>query len=323
MNLTGLARLSGTWRIHNLFRLTTEQMFGIISLHSRVVQEKDLAKKRKRQRQLDTAVATIRHRYGSRALVKGKPATATGSVPHIPTGFSTLDRALGIGGLPKGRVCELVGPATSGKTTLALKFLAQAQAGTPVQAGIGMPGRSEQVAYVDQALYFDPDYAHRCGLDLSRLLVGTSHDLREALAMTEALIHSGGLAAVVFDALDFLWTDPEAASLLAASLNRLPAALSRSGTTLLVLHEASGDGVSPSVASPPGVSPPGASPALSALAHFAAVRLQVVREEWIHRQSDIRGYKARVEVLKNRWGPAGRAVTLAIEFNGTVQGNGL
>ena len=281
-----------------------------------------MAKKRKRQRQLDTAVAAIRHRYGSRALVKGKPATASDGVPHIPTGFPALDHALGIGGLPKGRVCELVGPATSGKTTLALKFLAQAQ------ACIGMPGHGEQVAYVDQALYFDPDYAHRCGLDLSRLLVGTSHDLREALAMTEALIHSGGLAAVVFDALDFLWTDPEAASLLAASLNRLPAALSHSGTTLLVLHESTSDGASPPGETPPstllaGASPPGASPALSALAHYAAVRLQVAREEWLYHQLDIRGYKARVEVLKNRWGPAGRAVTLSIEFNGTVRGNGL
>jgi recombination protein RecA len=259
-----------------------------------------LAKKGRRQRQLDMAVATIQRRYGPRSLVKGKPASATGNVPHIPTGFPALDRALGIGGLPRGKVCELVGPATSGKTTLALKFLAQAQTS------------GGQVAYVDQALYFDPDYAYRCGLDLSHLLVGTSHDLREALAMTEALVRSGSLAALVFDALDFLWTDPEAASLLAATLNRLPAALSRAGTTLLVLHEAaSGD------------PPMGGSPALSALAHYAAVRLQVVRERWLHHHSDIRGYEARVEVLKNRLGPAGRTVNLTIEFNGTVRGNGL
>ena len=142
-----------------------------------------MAKKRKRsrQRQLDMAVATIHRRFGARSLLKGRPAsTNAGSPPHISTGFRALDRALGIGGLPRGRMCELVGPATSGKTTLALKFLAQAQAG------------GGQVAYVDQALYFDPDYAHRCGLDLSRLLVGTSHDLREALATIEALVRSGG-----------------------------------------------------------------------------------------------------------------------------------
>jgi recombination protein RecA len=245
------------------------------------------------------AVATIQRRYGPRALVKGSPI-ATTRTPHISTGFPDLDRALGSGGLPKGKICELVGPATSGKTTLALKFLAQAQ-----EAG-------GQVAYVDQALYFDPDYAHRCGLDLSRLLVGTSHDLQEALAMTEALVHSGGLAALVFDALDFLWTDSEAAHLLAATLNRLPVALSRSGTILLVLHE-----------SPGGSPAAGDGPALSALAHHATVRLQVVRERWLPNHKDVRGYEARVGIQKNRLGPAGRTVLLKIEFNGTVHGNGL
>ena len=267
-------------------------------------QELILGRKRKRQRQLDTAVATIHRHYGPWSLIKGKLASATG-VPHIPTGIASLDRALGTGGLPKGKVCEVVGPTTSGKTTLALKFLAQAQAG------------SGQVAYVDQALYFDPDYAHRCGLDLSRLLVGTPHDLKEALAITEALVRSDSFAAIVFDALDFLWTDPEAASLLAATLNRLPVALSRSNTTLLILHEMATD--SPQI----GGSPTGGSPAKSALAHTAAVRLQVVRESWVKRHGDIRGYKARVEVLKNRLGPAGRTVNLTIDVNGTVRGNGL
>jgi recombination protein RecA len=255
-------------------------------------------RRRRRQRQLDMAVATIHHRYGPGALIKGKLARRIGAAAapaHIPTGFPHLDRALGIGGLPKGGVCELLGPATSGKTTLALKFLAQAQAG----------GR--QVAYIDQALYFDPDYAHRCKLDLSRLVVGKPQDQAEALAMTEALVRSGGLAAIVFDALDFFWIDPISASLLAATLNRISAPLARFDTILLVLHE----------------SPAGRSPALSALAHCATVRLHVVRERWLHHHRDIRGYKARVEVLKNRLGPAGRKATITIEFNGTVRGNGL
>jgi recombination protein RecA len=258
------------------------------------------------------AVTTIQRRYGPWALVKGKPASAAGGdrVPHIPTGFTALDQALGIGGLPKGKVCELVGPATSGKTTLALKFLAQAQA------------NGGQVAYIDQALHFDPDYAYRCGLDLSRLVVGTSFDLQESLAMTEALARSSSLSVLVFDALDFLWTDLKAAHLLAATLNRLPAALAHSGTILLVLHE--------SPIAPPFTgrfltdSPPASgSPALSALAHYAAVRLEVVREDWLPVHDDIRGYNARVEVLKNQLGPAGRAVNLLIKFNGTVHGNGL
>ena len=261
--------------------------------------------RRKRQRQLDMTVAAIQGQYGPWALVKGDRSRVAGStaVAHIPTGFPALDRALGIGGLPKGRVCELMGPATSGKTTLALKFLVQAQAS-------GM-----QVGYVDQALYFDPDYAYRCGLDLSRLLVGRPQDVKEAVAMTEALAHSSSLAALAFDTLDFTWTDPSAAALLAATFERLTTALARSGTTLIVLHELPVGNAAHS--------PSGGSPALSALAHVAAIRLGVVREQWIHQGRDIRGYEARVEVLKNRLGPAGQTVSLAIKFNGTVQGNGL
>jgi recombination protein RecA len=244
------------------------------------------------------AVATIQRRYGPWAVVKGKSATTTGGaaiVPHISTGFPVLDQALSIGGLPKGRVCELLGPATSGKTTLALTFLAQAQAG------------GGQVGYVDQALYFDPDYAHRCGLDLSRLMVGTTQDLQEALAMTEALARSGSLAALAFESRDCFWTDCQAASYLAATLNRLPIPLTRSGTTLLVLHDSAS----------------GNSPALSALAHCATVRLQVARERWLYRHRDVRGYNTQVEVIKNRLGPSGRTATITIGLNDTVCGNGL
>jgi recombination protein RecA len=252
-------------------------------------------KKRRRKRQLELTVAQVHLRYGPRSLVKGRTLSPSDTFPHIPTDFSQLDRALGIGGLPKGRVTELVGLPTSGKTTLALKFLAQAQAG------------GDQVAYIDQARAFDPDYAHRCGLDLSRLLIGRPCDLQEALAMAESLVRSGGLSALVFDALDTLWTTPGTARHLSAFLDRLAAPLSRLGTVLLFLHASSA----------------AESPALSALAHYAAVRLGVSRERWLRRGSDIRGYKARVEVLKNKLGPAGRRVSVTIEFNGTVRGNGL
>ena len=257
-----------------------------------------MSKRGNKRRRLEAAIARIHRRYGSQSLVKGQPPTTVGrttAIPHIPTGFQPLDEALGIGGLPKGRVCELVGPATSGKTTLALKLLAQAQRG----------GR--QVGYVDQARSFDPDYAHRCGLDLSRLLVVAPYDLAEALAMTEALAGSGGLEALVFDGLEGLWSDAQAAPLVAAGLDRLVAPLARAGTVLLFLHGPAGE----------------RSPALSALAHHATVRLHIVREQWLRCHGDIRGYEARVELLKNRLGPAGSKVTVTIEFNGTVRGNGL
>jgi recombination protein RecA len=252
----------------------------------------------RQKQELDAALATIQRRYGPWALVRGKPVTAgsgTAAVPHIPTGFSPLDRALDIGGLPKGRLCELFGPATSGKTTLALRLLAQAQRD------------GGQVGYIDQALYFDPDYAHCCGLDLSRLLVGTTQDLETALVTMEALVRSGSLSALVLDTLNSLWTDREAVSRLTTTLNHLPAFLARSSTVLLVLHESSTN----------------SSPALSALAHYATVRLQVAREGWLYNYGDIRGYTTQVEVLKNRVGPAGRVATIDIEFNRGVWGDGL
>jgi recombination protein RecA len=246
-------------------------------------------------KRLEMTVTTIQRRWGPRALHKLEGAATGVEVPHIPTGFAALDQALGIGGLAKGRVSELLGPATSGKTTLALKFLVQAQAG------------GGAVGYVDGARFFDPDYAYRCGLDLSRLLIVLPDNLEEALAMTEALVGSGGLTALIVDGLDERWNDAGAAPLLAAGLNRLVAPLSRCGMVLLFLR-----------------SPlPSRSPALSALAHYATVRLFVVRERWLRRHGDVRGYEARVQVRKNRLGPAGRAVTLAITFNGTVHGNGL
>jgi recombination protein RecA len=251
-----------------------------------------------RRQQLETAVSGIQRRYGCLALVHGKPPAGIGHdgvFPHIPTGFPQLDEASGIGGLAKGRVTELIGPATSGKTTLALQFLAAAQA------------NGSQVGYLDQACFFDPDYAHQCGVDLARLLVIAPHDWREALAMAEALVGSGGLSALVFDGLDALWSDADAAPPIAACLNRLAAPLARSGTALVFLH-------TPAT---------GGSPALSALAHHATLRLGVTRELWLRRSGDVQGYQARVEVLKNRLGPAGRVVALTIVCIGTVHGQGL
>ncbi len=246
-------------------------------------------------KRLEMTVTAIQQRWGRKALRKLEAPTTRAKVPHIPTGFPVLDKVLGIGGLAKGRVSELLGPATSGKTTLALKFLAQAQA----YGGWG--------GYVDHACLFDPDYAHRCGLDLSRLLIVAPYDLEEALAMTEALAESGGLSALVFDGLDALWNDADATRLIAACLDRLVAPLARSGTILLFLHAPLGR----------------ESPGLSALAHHATVRLRVVRERWLRHHGDVRGYQARVEVQKNRLGPAGRTVTIVIRFDGTVRGDGL
>jgi recombination protein RecA len=257
-----------------------------------------MGKKRNKKQKLDMAVTHIHRRFGSRSLIRGRLPTANNTVstiPCIPSGFPQLDQALGIDGWPKGRVSEIVGLPTSGKTTLAFKFLAQAQAD------------GGQVVYVDQARSFDPDYAHRCGLDLSRFQVGMPYDLQEALAMTEALARSGELSAIVFDALEIFWIDPESVRYLNAMLSHLGASLARSGTALLFLQTAAADG----------------SSVIPVLAHYASVRLQVMRERWLRHGGDVRGYEARVKVLKNRFGPADQFAVLKIAFNGAVRGDDL
>jgi len=265
------------------------------------------------KQKLEATVARIQARFGPRALSRGRspvvlhqPAVGRAAVPHIPTGYPELDALLEIGGLPKGKVCEIVGQPTSGKTTLTLRFLAQAQAYGPV-------------AYLDQARFFDADYAHRCGLDLSRLLVGMPYDLTECLSAAEALAQSETLAALVIDASEALWMDVETSQQMGAFLNRLTAPLARSGLVLLVVH----DGEPRATRATP-------------LAHHAALRLGVRREKWLRTHGDVRGCRARVEVLKNRGGltlgrqalsgsdqsqsaavgrPSGRSATIRVEFS--------
>jgi recombination protein RecA len=248
-----------------------------------------MAAQKSRKHKLEATVARIHARYGPGALRRGRapailePARRVARVPHIPTGYPALDALLGIGGLPRGKVCEIVGRPTSGKTTLALRFLAQAQAHGPV-------------AYLDQARFFDADYAHRCGLDLSRLLVGLPYDLTESLSTAEALARSETLSALVVDAMEGLWSSAESARQLGLLLNRMTAPLARSGLILIVLHD--GD-----VSHRPRATP---------LAYHASLRLGVRRLKWLKRHGDVYGYRARVEVLKNRLGPSGGETEIEI-----------
>jgi recombination protein RecA len=245
-----------------------------------------------RLKQLEMAIHGIQQRYGTLALVRGRPLSfaGEGAVPHISTGFAALDEALGIGGLAQGRLTEILGPATSGKTTLALQFLAQAQANGGV------------VGYIDLARTLDPDYAYRCGLDLERLAIFSPDNLPEALAMTDITVANGALSALVFDAPDALWRDSTHA--LAGTLDHLMAPLHRAGTALVFLHVP----VAPMTCG------------LRALAHYASMRLYVTRERWLRHYENIQGCEVRVEIVKNRLAAASRAATVAISFTGTRRG---
>jgi recombination protein RecA len=240
-----------------------------------------------RKRKLDALVARLQLEYGPRAIHKAAPAPE--SVACLSTTFADLDTALG-GGLPCGRITEIIGPATSGKVTLAAKTLSAAHA-----------ERDALVAWLDLPLTCDPDHLHRCGLDLDRLLIVRPHDAADALAIALHLVESSTLAALVFDGtVDLAQVD---SALVAGSLQRLAPAVTRTQTAVIFLSEPH-------------------APSMT-LAHVAAIQRALQRERWITRDQDIRGYEGQVEVLKHKLGRAGALVPIRIVFNGTVRGKGL
>jgi recombination protein RecA len=255
----------------------------------------------RKRRRLEATVTAIQRRWGPKAIRRLGHEAKTTEVLHIRTGFSALDKALaGIGGIPRRRLTELLGAPTSGMATLALKIVANAQA------------EGDTVAYVDLGGTFDPDYAARCGINLTRLLLVRPQTGLEALEIVQTLIANRGAGAVIFDAVSDLLAEPHNAPLLAAALNQLPQLLARSACAPIFLTPLQlGDAMSTAN-----------YPRGFALPHYATIRLLLQKERWIRRQGDVRGYRAQVRVLKNKLGPSGRQATIAITFNGVVSGDG-
>ena len=263
---------------------------------------------RREYHRLDFVVAGLQRRFGPRAIYRYEQPSTPTLPPHIPTGFPELDRALGIGGIPQGQITELLGPATSGKLTLAAKVVAQAQ------------GAGHQAAWVDLGWTLDADYLHRCGVDLKGLLVVRPHNGEEALAITASLA-AGELGILVFDEVTSLKRQNLAPSLLEGALARIHHGVTHSlrpgsGQALcaVVFLTTTYFGPAGDVTNyPPGFP----------LGHYATLRLVLEREKWIQRYGDVRGCWARVTTLKSRLAPPAGPVRIEIAFDGTVRGNGL
>jgi recombination protein RecA len=247
-----------------------------------------------RRRKLDALVTQLQFEHGPRAIRRAEPGERAPAVARIPSTFTELDALLD-GGLPRGRISEITGPATSGKLTLAAKVIAAAHR-----------DRDTVAAWIDTWRTCDADYMHRCGIDLSRLLVVRPASLVDALAMTLHLVESRSLAVLVMDTLP----PPEPGErpgsgegALAGALSRLSALLTETQTAVLFLTD-------PEQHS-------------QALAHAATVRLNIRREQWLTgKGGDVRGYEGQTELVKNRLGRTG-AARIRITFNGTVRGDGL
>lgn len=257
-------------------------------------QEKTVGSEEKKKA-LGAVFDIIEKQYGKGSIMKLGQATAV-SVDVIPTGSMTLDMALGVGGIPRGRVVEIYGPESSGKTTVALHIVAEAQK------------RGGEAAFIDAEHALDPEYAKNLGVDIDDLIVAQPDTGEQALEIVEALVRSGALDVVVIDSVAALVPKAEIdgemgdahvgllARLMSQALRKLTGITSKAGTTVIFINQ---------LREKVGViyGNPETTPGGKALKYFSSVRLDVRRLEAIKNGTEIIGNKTRVKVVKNKVAP--------------------
>lgn len=244
---------------------------------------------------LESAIKVIEKKYGAGAVMR-LGQTKTLNVDAIPTGSMTLDMALGIGGMPRGRIVEVYGPESSGKTTVALSVIAQAQK---------MGG---EAAFIDVEHALDPTYAQALGVNIDNLLVSQPDSGEQALEIAEALIRSGAIDVIVLDSIAAMTTRAEIdgemgdlhvgqlARLMSQAMRKLTAAISKSSCVAIFINQ---------VREKIGVmyGNPETTPGGRALKFYSSVRIEVRRGEVIKDGSQIIGASTRCKVVKNKVAP--------------------
>ncbi|MGA8247201.1 MAG: recombinase RecA [Nocardioides sp.] len=248
-----------------------------------------------REKALDVALAQIEKQFGKGSVMRlGEETRAALGI--IPTGSIALDVALGIGGLPRGRVVEIYGPESSGKTTVALHAVANAQA----SGGI--------VAFIDAEHALDPDYAKALGVDTDALLVSQPDSGEQALEIADMLIRSGALDLIVIDSVAALVPRAEIegemgdshvglqARLMSQALRKMTGALNNSGTTMIFINQLR-EKIGVMFGSPE------TTTGGRALKFYSSVRLDVRRIETLKDGTDMVGNRTRIKVVKNKVAP--------------------
>jgi recombination protein RecA len=248
-----------------------------------------------RDKALDVAMAQIEKQFGKGSLMRLGDHAAV-PIEVIPTGSIALDLALGIGGLPRGRVVEIYGPESSGKTTVALHAVASAQAAGGV------------AAFIDAEHALDPEYARALGVDTDALLVSQPDTGEQALEIADMLIRSGALAIIVIDSVAALVPRAEIegemgdshvglqARLMSQALRKITGALSNSGTTAIFINQLR-EKIGVMFGSPE------TTTGGKALKFYASVRLDVRRIETLKDGTDAVGNRTRCKVVKNKVAP--------------------
>ena len=246
-----------------------------------------------RTKMIELTTSEIEKRFGKGSIMKFGDAADALSVESIPTGALALDAALGIGGVPRGRIIEIYGPESSGKTTLSLEILAEAQA----MGGV--------VAFIDAEHALDPGYAARLGVDIDEVLISQPDTGEDALEICDMLVRSGAIDVIVIDSVAALVPRAEIegeigdssvglqARLMSQALRKLTGSLSKSKTTCIFINQ---------LREKIGVmfGNPETTTGGRALKFFASVRLEIRRVESIKKGTDVIGNRVRVKVVKNK-----------------------